>query len=142
MTSVMCSRLVLSLRHHAFKNNEHNINRGGGYSNSKGGSGTGSLPHSQGGGGSGGESRGVYRSDPGELEKNFEASGNPGLHDLHSNHTHTEIALDSLTGGSGDITSYRKGDEESLSEESAVHTLRGVYVITESRTTVDSRTPR
>jgi hypothetical protein len=112
VTSVMSSRLILSLRHHAAKQDHSNhVKTGGAGFTSKHAGAAASLHHHAGGLG--------HRSETGYGEKGAVDVGNMQAH----------IALDNLN------STFHKGDEES--QDGHTTTIPGVYVVTETKTVVD-----
>lgn len=113
VTSVMSSRLILSLRHHAAKQDPLSNNKltAHGYASKHGGV---LSQHHTGAVG--------YRSEMGVGEK--------GASDMGGMQAH--IALDNLS------NTFRKGDEESQ-DGHQTHTIPGVFVVTETKTAVDDR---
>lgn len=107
----MSSRLILSLRHHAAKNDPLSQNKAsmGAYASKLGGV---ASHHHAGGLG--------YRSEAAHNEKVTMDMGNMQAH----------IALDNLS------STFRKGDEESQ-DGHQTHTIPGVYVVTETKTAID-----
>lgn len=109
----MSSRLILSLRHHAAKQDPLSNNvktAGAGYISKH--AGAASLHHHAGGLG--------HRSETGYGEKG-------GAVDIGNMQAH--IALDNLS------STFHKGDEES--QDGHTTTIPGVYVVTETKTVVD-----
>lgn len=112
VTSVMSSRLILSLRHHAAKNDPLSASNKatvGAYASKHGGA----VSHHHSGGLG-------YRTELGHGEKGAMEGGGMQAH----------IALDNLS------TTFKKGDEGSQ-DGHQTRSIPGVYVITETKTAVD-----